>query len=233
MGSLLKFVWPPLCLPEISWTCSPGCQSASKALACQFPWPLIKVQGHWWKSHQFAWSARYSGCSGPVQGHKKDFSVSGRTSLTFVSASTGTVMGRLVLFRASIYPPPLTDSDTGGHLARRGVITEPGKPDYGPRQSYNYTLAHFSSTIFSERNSGYLECQDIKCTMTVWIVHLRSSEIYIKGNLSPSFVREKFWMRVASDEGNKRIRAISAKSTHSESEDRLANSAQQQQWQKQ
>ena len=124
----------------------------------QFPWPLIKVQGHWWKSHQFAWSARYSGCSGPCQGHKKDFSVSGRTLLTFVSASTGTVMGRLVLFRASIYPPPLTDSDTGGHLARRGVITEPGKPDYGPRQSYNYTLAHFSSTIFSERNSGYLEC---------------------------------------------------------------------------
>ena len=158
MGSLLKFVWPPLCLPEISWTCSPGCQSASKALACQFPWPLIKVQGYWWKSHQFAWFARYSGCSGPCQGHKKDFSVSGRTSLTFVSASTGTVMGRLVLFRASIYPPPLTDSDTGGHLARRGVITEPGKPDYGPRQSYNYTLVHFSSTIFSEWNSGYLEC---------------------------------------------------------------------------
>ena len=127
-------------------------------------WPA-NFPDHWSKSraiggfpHQFAWSARYSGCSGPVQGHKKDFSVSGRTSLTFVSASTGTVMGRLVLFRASIYPPPLTDSDTGGHLARRGVITEPGKPDYGPRQSYNYTLAHFSSNIFSERNSGYLEC---------------------------------------------------------------------------
>ena len=106
----------------------------------RLPWPLIKVQGYWWKSHQFAWSARYSGCSGPCQGHKKDFSVSGRTSLSFVSASTGTVMGRLVLFRASIYPPPLTDSDTGGHLARRGVITEPGKPDYGPG---NHIITHW------------------------------------------------------------------------------------------
>ena len=242
MGSLLKFVWPPLCLPEISWTCSPGCQSASKALACQFqgwagipvclwsisltidqsPGPLVEIAPICMIRQIFRvqWPLPR-----PQKGLLSIWKDLAHFCISFNWNSNG----------APRSVPGLNLSTSTyrlwhrGHLARRGVITEPGKPDYGPRQSYNYTLAHFSSTIFSERNSGYLECQDIKCTMTVWIVHLRSSEIYIKGNLSPSFVREKFWMRVASDEGNKRIRAISAKCTHGESEDRMANSAQQQQ----